>query len=278
MALTNFVPSQYAGIFSIGGLAGLLKTIRDEVETRIAALEASSAASWKAAVKASATANLAGARVGNVLTASANGALAAQDGVTMAVGDRLLVPFQSTAANSGVYIVTSLGGAGSKWVMTRDTSTFADETVVRVSQGTLYADSEWFMNVDGDYTVNTTDPAWTQWRGLSTTAATALAAAAAAGSATTVSRSDHAHPKNTQTGTLTLVSGVKTVNTVIVMTANSVVLLQPTASSGTAGTRYKVTGKTVGAAGVGAFTVTAIDTAGSLVNTDGSTFDFVIVD
>lgn len=274
MALTDFVPNQYAGIFSIGGLAKLLKTIRDEVETRVAALESS----WKTAVKASATANLAGARVGNVLTASANGALAAQDGVTMAVGDRLLVPFQSTAANSGVYIVTSLGGAGSKWVLTRDTSTFADETVVRVAQGTLYADSEWFMDVNGTYTVNTTDPAWTQWRGLSTTAATALAAAAAAGSATTVSRSDHAHPKNTQTGTLTLIAGTKTINTVIVMTANSVVLLQPTESGGTAGTRYKVTGKTAGVAGVGAFTVTAIDTAGSLVNTDTSTFDFVIVD
>jgi len=59
------------------------------------------------------------AGVGATLTADANGALAAQDGVSLAVGDRLVVKDQGTDLENGVYVVTDLGSAGTPWVMAR---------------------------------------------------------------------------------------------------------------------------------------------------------------
>jgi hypothetical protein len=49
---------------------------------------------------------------GNVLTATANGALPSIDGVTPAVGDTVLVKNESTQANNGIYTVTTLGVTG----------------------------------------------------------------------------------------------------------------------------------------------------------------------
>jgi len=56
------------------------------------------------------------------LTANANGALAAQDGVTMVVGDVLMLPeglTNVTAADAGPYTIVSLGGASAKVVLAR---------------------------------------------------------------------------------------------------------------------------------------------------------------
>jgi hypothetical protein len=53
------------------------------------------------------------------LQANANGALGAQDGVTLKVGDRLLVWNQATASQNGIYMVTQLGGASAPWVLAR---------------------------------------------------------------------------------------------------------------------------------------------------------------
>src|SRR5262249_6780178 len=56
------------------------------------------------------------------LTESANGALAAQDGLTIAVGDILFLPHgltNVTAADVGPWVVTGLGGASSKWTLVR---------------------------------------------------------------------------------------------------------------------------------------------------------------
>ena len=67
----------------------------------------------KRSVRAATTAALAAnSRTGNVITASANGAIAAQDGVSLAVGNRLLVKNEALGANNGIYLVTSLGSAG----------------------------------------------------------------------------------------------------------------------------------------------------------------------
>lgn len=60
--------------------------------------------------------------VGATLTANANGALtsASLNGyTTAAVGDRVWVSGEATAANDGIYTITNLGSAGSKWVLTR---------------------------------------------------------------------------------------------------------------------------------------------------------------
>ena len=59
------------------------------------------------------------------LTGSVNGAIGAQDGVTLAVGDVVILPAvvaggaTVAAAEAGPYVVSSLGSASSKYVLTR---------------------------------------------------------------------------------------------------------------------------------------------------------------
>ena len=57
--------------------------------------------------------------VGATLTATANGALAAVDGVTLAPNDRVLVDQEATGSHNGIYVVTQLGDAGSPYILTR---------------------------------------------------------------------------------------------------------------------------------------------------------------
>lgn len=87
----------------------------------------------------------AGAGVGATLTASVNGALPNQDGVAPQAADRILVAFENgeNAAYNGIYTVTSAGGSGSKWVLTRATDNnaandFVVDKAIPVTGGTLY--------------------------------------------------------------------------------------------------------------------------------------------
>jgi len=83
-------------------------------------------ATWKDAVRLATTAALPTFTVaGNVLTATANGALSV-DGVAVAVNDRILVKTQTsglggTAEYNGIYIVTATGSVGAPYVLTRTT-------------------------------------------------------------------------------------------------------------------------------------------------------------
>jgi hypothetical protein len=64
----------------------------------------------------------------DVLTATANGELAAVDGVTLAVDSRILLKDQADAKQNGIYVVTALGDAGNPAVLTRaDEANHADE-------------------------------------------------------------------------------------------------------------------------------------------------------
>lgn len=62
-----------------------------------------------------------GGGVGATLTATANGALPAQDGVTLIVSDRLLVKNQVAALQNGIYVVSDAGSAGTPFILTRAT-------------------------------------------------------------------------------------------------------------------------------------------------------------
>lgn len=102
-------------------------------------------------------------RVGNVLTANANGALGMIDGQAPAVGDRILVILEATNANNGIYSVTSLGDATHPWVMTRatDTNTIGKAprgTAVEVLAGTLLNGTLWVAF--GAWVLNSTGPDW----------------------------------------------------------------------------------------------------------------------
>lgn len=106
-------------------------------------------------VRAATTAALAGSPVydngtggvGATLTRGTNGVLPSQDGIALQVADRILVKNQSSTLQNGVYEVTSLGSASSKWVLTRttdaDSTSELDELVVTVSEGSTNRGTVW---------------------------------------------------------------------------------------------------------------------------------------
>lgn len=115
----------------------------------------------------STTANLAGytyangaSGVGATLTAGGNGAFSA-DGVSPALNSRVLVPFQSTTFQNGMYVLTTVGTAGTPAILTRATD-YDEPAEIQagdkfaVLSGTLYAGTEFLQTA----TVTTigTDP------------------------------------------------------------------------------------------------------------------------
>ncbi len=135
-----------------------------QVEGLIAAA-VSTIADWKQSVRlATATAMAASTRVGNVRTANANGAMATIDGAAPAVGNRILDKSHATSADRGVWTVTSLGSAGSPWVLTRATDADADAEVtpgftVAIEEGTANKGHVFVLTTAAPFTVNTSG--WT---------------------------------------------------------------------------------------------------------------------
>lgn len=175
------------------------------IKTDIEALQTTAGAlDWKDSVRVATTAALAAnTRTGNVLTADANGALGTIDGETMALNDPVLAKNETPAANNGIYTITSLGSAGSKWTMTRrsDADSSADVTasmLVPVEEGSSNQDKIFELDVDGAITLNTTSLTFVDWRGLAITPpADVTKAAAAVGTSLTLARSDHKHDIST---------------------------------------------------------------------------------
>ena len=106
------------------------------------------------------------------LTANANGALSI-DGVTLSTNDRVLVKDQGGVAShveNGIYKVTSTGGAGSNFVLTRapDADTAAEltgGTFFFVEEGTANADNGYVATHNGTPTFNSTQIAFEQFSG-----------------------------------------------------------------------------------------------------------------
>ena len=68
-------------------------------------------------------------RTVNNITADANGALPAQDGVTLVPGDSLLLDEQTAGADNGVYIVTAVGDGSNPFVLDRRSDFDASEKI-----------------------------------------------------------------------------------------------------------------------------------------------------
>ena len=106
------------------------------------------------------------------LTANANGALSI-DGVALSTNDRVLVKDQGGVAShvqNGIYKVTSTGGAGSNFVLTRapDADTAAEltgGTFFFVEEGTANADNGYVATHNGTPTFNSTQIAFAQFSG-----------------------------------------------------------------------------------------------------------------
>lgn len=109
-------------------------------------------------------------RTGNVITASANGALAAIDGITIGGSDRLLLKDGAAGSDNGIYVVTQVGDAGNPFVLTRSTDADIDSEVtgglyVFVNEGTVFADSSFVLSTNNPITLNTTALTFVQFSG-----------------------------------------------------------------------------------------------------------------
>lgn len=116
--------------------------------------------------EATAAALPANAYVSGVLTATSNGALTV-DGIAVTAGDRVLVKNEVAAANNGVYVATSAGASGAKYVLTRsaDMSIAADipGAFIFVQQGTNNGNTGWMVTGAGPWTLGSTAITWAQF-------------------------------------------------------------------------------------------------------------------
>jgi hypothetical protein len=139
----------------------------------------------KASVVNSTTANLTAtynngtSGVGATLTNSGSLAAFSSDGISNSVGDRVLVKNQTTAAQNGIYTVTTVGSGSVAWVLTRSTdmNTWANvpNSYVWVETGTTYGDTGWVCTSNAGGTMGTTAITWVQFAGAGTyTAGTGL--------------------------------------------------------------------------------------------------------
>jgi hypothetical protein len=94
------------------------------------------------------------------------GAPSLVDGVTLSLGDRVLVIAQSTATQNGLYYVTTVGsGANGTWARTSDGNENGEieaGMIVMVTEGVIYADTQWKLITDDPIIINTTALTFTQ--------------------------------------------------------------------------------------------------------------------
>jgi hypothetical protein len=141
--LSNTVDSDYLPV-SDRGVAGGVASLNNSAlipdnqinesfwATKLDVASLSSGLQIKGSVRVASTANFAATRtagtadasggngVGEILTASANGALSI-DGIAVSAGDRVLLKNQTDAKQNGIYTVTNAGGASAAAVLTRAT-------------------------------------------------------------------------------------------------------------------------------------------------------------
>jgi hypothetical protein len=116
--------------------------------------------SWKAPARCAATSNFAASNNGSgTLTATSNGSLSLGGVSSFDVNDRVLLTAQTTAADNGVYTVSSAGGASAQAVLVRaqdaDSSAELQSLAIFVGEGTS-AQKAYVQSTDGTISVNTT--------------------------------------------------------------------------------------------------------------------------
>lgn len=108
--------------------------------------------------------------VGATLTANANGALPAQDGVTLVLNDRILVKDQVAGLQNGLYFVSQVGDGSHPFILTRTTDADSNAEVTAglftfVEEGTTQMDSGWVLTTTNPITVGTSSLDFTQFSG-----------------------------------------------------------------------------------------------------------------
>jgi hypothetical protein len=104
---------------------------------------------------------------GATLTKTTNGAFPAQDGITLVVGERILLKNQATAAHNGLYVLLQLGDGSNPWILLRAPDASTAESMppsveVAVQEGTINADSVWNLTTNGPLVIGTTGLTFTK--------------------------------------------------------------------------------------------------------------------
>jgi hypothetical protein len=177
----NLAPS---GTGTVDASSKRITNVADPTQSQDAATKAyvdatSSGLDIKSSVRLATTANLSatasGTGIGKTLTNSGSFAVFALDGITAVSGDRVLIKNQSTAANNGIYTVTTVGTVSTNWVLTRATD--ADNTPANevnsgmfafVEEGSTLANTGWVLSTTGAIVLDTTSLAFTQFSGAGT--------------------------------------------------------------------------------------------------------------
>lgn len=100
-----------------------------------------------------------------LLTANANGALPAIDGVTLTLNQTVLVTTGAADADNGLYLVQQVGSGGTPWILRRRadasiTGRITQQTRVAVQKGTTYGGQVFVQTVAAPIVIGTTAQAW----------------------------------------------------------------------------------------------------------------------
>jgi hypothetical protein len=94
------------------------------------------------------------------------GAPSQVDGVNLSAGNRILVTGQNTASQNGLYQVQTLGaGANGTWIRTSDSNSTGEieaGMIVMVTEGNIYADTQWKLITNNPIVIGTTALTFTQ--------------------------------------------------------------------------------------------------------------------
>jgi hypothetical protein len=96
----------------------------------------------------------------------AGGAPTVVDGVTLVANDRVLVTGQNTASQNGIYYVATVGsGSNGTWARTSDGNDNGEieaGMIIMVTEGAIYADTQWKLITDNPILIGSTALVFTQ--------------------------------------------------------------------------------------------------------------------
>lgn len=162
--LNNFTGTEVTVAAPANASDAVTKTYADSIAAGLSVRDSVQAAT--AAALPTNVYNNGSSGVGATLTGVSVGALTI-DGYSPSVGDRILVKNEATAANNGIYSVTTVGSVSVAYVLTRttdyDTSAqIFSGTYTLALNGTANADKSFALTTTGTVTVGTTALSFTQ--------------------------------------------------------------------------------------------------------------------
>jgi hypothetical protein len=207
--------------------------------------------------------------VTTVTVTLSGGAPSSVDGVSLSVGDRVLVTAQTTGSQNGLYYVVTVGsGTNGTWARTsdgNDTGEIEAGMIVMVTEGAIYADTQWKLITDDPITIGTTTLTFTQNYSANSIAGGTSNVRVFSNANVTISSAGTANVLNiSSTGTVTTGTASVTGN-IIGGNANI---------TGTTAATSKTTGALVVGGGVG---VASDVWAGNSVTVDGGAYGNVVI-